>query len=282
MFIGDITMILYKYVSLGSAIEIIKNRSLGFTCLEDLNDPFEGTNFGFSDLGDVPPKCATRAFKNNFSRRYAVLSLTRNPLNPLMWSHYGDSYKGVVIGIDIDIAALTSESEFIIPAHMGEISYVATKNRDLNGVPSIQHLDEIKHELGFKNEIQNYLKQAFLYKSIEWGYEEEIRVIKSLLNFNYSYHDTHDEVINDSWDKRRLSSLGQPLFCFKIPINSIKEIYLGENINRLGCRVNNGKDKDQFKENLNFIKSQDCPIYVCEPDFSSWKLKARLLESCFR
>ncbi|CED57994.1 putative uncharacterized protein (plasmid) [Aliivibrio wodanis] len=275
-------MILYKYVSLISAIEIIKNRSLGFTCLEDLNDPFEGTNFGFSDVGDVSPRSATNAFKSNFSRKYSVLSLTRNPLNPLMWSHYGDSYKGIVIGIDVDIANLTSESEFIIPAHMGEISYVATKNRDLNGVPSVQHLNSIKKELEFKNEIQNNLKQAFLYKAIEWGYEEEIRVIKSLLSFNYSYHGTHDEVINDCWDKRRLSSLGQPLFCFKIPINSIKEIYLGEKIDRNRCRTNNGQDEEKFQENLKFIKSQDCPIYVCEADVSSWKLKARLLDSCFR
>ncbi|MCE4937487.1 DUF2971 domain-containing protein [Aliivibrio fischeri] len=273
-------MILYKYVSFGSAVKIIKNSSLGFTCLEDLNDPFEGTNFGFSDSGSITLRCATRAFKNNFSRRYALLSLTRNPLNSLMWSHYGDSHKGVVIGIDIELAGLTSEDEFIIPANMGEMTYVATKNSNLNGVPSSQHLDEIKsNELKFCNEIKNYLKQAFLYKSLEWAYEEEVRIIKSLSNFNFLYHGDYSENLDDSWSKLRLNAFGQPLFCYSIPKNAIKEIYLGTNFYRNVSRVNEGKDKDKVLKELDFIKSQSCNVYVCEPDFSSWKMSARLITS---
>ncbi|MDN3699202.1 DUF2971 domain-containing protein [Vibrio cortegadensis] len=277
-------MILYKYVSFASAIKIINESSLGFTCLEDLNDPLEGTNFGFCSSGDVTPQSATRAFKNNFSRRYAVLSLTRNPLNPLMWSHYGDAHKGAVIGIDVEIAGLMSEDEFTIPVHMGEMIYVATKNRGLNGVPTIQHLDEIKsNELKFKNEIRNYLKQAFLYKSLEWGYEEEVRVIKSISHFCHSYHKKCDEVLiqstASSWKKVRNSVLGQPLYCFGIPREAIKEVYLGVNVNRNGSRSNEGKDEQWFKEQLTMIKAQNFTLYGCEADFSSWKLRSRLITS---
>ena len=200
-------MILYKYVSFSSAVKIIKDGSLGFTCLEDLNDPFEGTNFGFSSLGDVSPQSATRGFRNNFSRRYALLSLTRNPLNPLMWSHYGDSHKGIVIGIDVASAGLMSSEEFVIPAQLGEITYVATKNKDLNGIPSVEKLNEIKkYDLKFGSEIENYLKQAFLYKSLEWGYEEEVRVIKSISRFKFEYHGKGDEVLNLNWKKLEIAN----------------------------------------------------------------------------
>lgn len=277
-------MILYKYVSFSSAVKMIKGESVGFTCLEDLNDPFEGTNFGFSSLGDVKPQSATRVFKSNFSRRYALLSLTRNPLNPLMWSHYGDSHKGVVIGIDIEAAGLMSPDEFIIPAQLGEITYVATKNKDLNGIPSIEKLNEIKRsDLSFVSEIKNYLKQAFLYKSLEWGYEEEVRVIKSLSKFKFSYHGSYDQVLSDSdgsrWKKIRNSALGQPLFCFNIPKSAIKEVYLGTNFNRNACRSNEGSDQQWCDEQLEYFKSQSFKLFVCEPDYSGWSLSSRVLSS---
>ncbi|WP_298940914.1 DUF2971 domain-containing protein [uncultured Psychromonas sp.] len=277
-------MILYKYVSFNSAVNIIKGKSLGFTCLEDLNDPFEGTNFGFSSLGDVTPRAATRGFKNHFSHNYAVLSLTRNPLNSLMWAHYGDSHKGIVIGIDIELANLTSSDEFIIPAQLGEITYVSTKNKDLNRIPSIDKLNEIKEsDLKFKSDIKSYLKQAFLYKSLEWGYEEEVRVIKSLIDFNFSYHNPLplSEVLSDvkgsRWDKLRNNVLGQPLFCFNIPENAIKEVYLGACFYRNMCRSNEEKDKELHDEQLDYFKVQNFDLFVCEPDYSGWNLSASLV-----
>lgn len=267
-------MILYKYMSFSSAIAMLEKTSLGFSALEDLNDPFEGTNFGFSKQGEITPENAVRVFKEYFSRKYAVSSLTRNPLNALMWSHYGDSHRGVVVGIDANEAGLMSNDEFIIPAHLGEIIYVSTKNRNLNGIPSQEHLDELRSEIEFKNDIANYLKQAFLYKSLEWGYEEEIRVIKSLSQFSFTYHGNYDEklCLDNTWFKVRNSHLGQPLFCYKLPKNSIKEVYLGSNIYRNGSRLNEGKNKQQFKEQLDFIKEQKYKVFQCKPDLSSWDI----------
>lgn len=92
-------MILYKYVGFEAGLKILETNSLGFSNLEDLNDPFECTGFGFYNL-DVPVSVAINAFRFNFSRKYAVLSLTRSALNPLMWAHYGDSHRGIVIGVD--------------------------------------------------------------------------------------------------------------------------------------------------------------------------------------
>ncbi|MBF4437559.1 DUF2971 domain-containing protein, partial [Vibrio anguillarum] len=118
-------MILYKYMSFQAARSVIENSSLGFSCLEDLNDPFECTSFGFeeSDGSIITANIATNACKNRFSRNYGVLSLTRQPLNSLMWAHYGDEHQGVVIGIDVDLANLSDESAAIIPSQYGEVIY---------------------------------------------------------------------------------------------------------------------------------------------------------------
>lgn len=104
-------MILYKYMSFEAAKAVIDNQSIGFSCIEDLNDPFECTAFGFTEDSEskVTASIATKACRNGFSRNYGILSLTRQPLNSLMWSHYGDEHQGVVLGFDTDIAGFSNQ-----------------------------------------------------------------------------------------------------------------------------------------------------------------------------
>lgn len=52
-------------------LRILETNSLGFSHLEDFNDPFECTGFGFYDL-DVSIFIAINAFRNNFSRKYEI------------------------------------------------------------------------------------------------------------------------------------------------------------------------------------------------------------------
>ncbi|MGB1257972.1 MAG: DUF2971 domain-containing protein, partial [Thiolinea sp.] len=154
-----------------AARKVIDEPSVGFSCLEDLNDPFECTSFGFKENGElnVTPRTATGACKNRFSRQYGVLSLTRQPLNPLMWSHYGDSHQGVVIGFDVDSAGLSDASSCIIPSQYGEVVYTSTKpHRDLP-MPSSDQLMAIGNSVNFDPDAFNLVKRAFLYKSLEWG-----------------------------------------------------------------------------------------------------------------
>jgi len=275
-------LILYKYVSFKTAKDILESSSIGFTCVEDFNDPFESTNFGFSDDGDVSPRLGTRACKNNFSRKYSVLSLTRNPLNSLMWSHYGDSHRGVVIGIDVKEAQLDSENTFSIPIQFGEVTYIKTKPQGDNSVPTIAHLDLIgRSTLSYSSHYNNFLKRAFLYKSLEWGYEEEVRVIKNITDFNFSYHGSDEGEFNASsgevWYKKRIEHLGQPLYCLSIPKSSIKEIYLGQKVNHNASRIDNGITEAQFNETLSAWKNKNIKVFGCDIDFSNWNMIANFL-----
>lgn len=113
-------------MSFKSACSIMSNSSIGFSCLEDLNDPFEGTAICFEGEDDLSRKLQINPHRNRLSRNYGVLSLTRNPLNPLLWAHYGDDHRGVVIGIDMKKANLVDEESCVIPAQFGEIIYTST------------------------------------------------------------------------------------------------------------------------------------------------------------
>lgn len=258
-------------MSFKAARSIIESSSLGFSCLEDLNDPFECSSFGFEENIDslVTAKIATGACKNRFSRHYGVLSLTRQPLNPLMWAHYGDEHQGVVIGIDVKLAGLSDEDTCIIPSQYGEMIYSATKPHSDLPTPSSKELMSIGNGIKFNSNAFNLVKRAFLYKSIEWGYEEEVRVVKDISKLPFSYHSGDGR--SAFWNK--ISVSGRPLYCLDIPISAIKEIYLGRHINK-----NASKKKDfsgnELQEILLSWGRKDLKLFQCETDINSWHLKA--------
>jgi hypothetical protein len=258
-------------MSFEAAKAVIDNTSIGFSCLEDLNDPFECTAFGFldDDGSKVTAKLATNACKNRFSRNYGVLSLTRQPLNSLMWSHYGDEHQGVVLGFDVDIAGFSSLDTCVIPNQYGEVIYSATKPHKDLPIISEDTLKSIGNQLKFDPGAFNLIKIAFLYKCIEWGYEEEVRVVKNISAIPLSYHSGLGR--HDKWTK--ISIAGRPLYCIDIPETSIKEIYLGRHIFK---NVNKKKTLTQ-QELENTIKSwgqKDIKLMQCNPDVHSWKLVA--------
>ncbi|UTW04141.1 DUF2971 domain-containing protein [Amphritea atlantica] len=264
-------MILYKYMSFGAARKVIETLSLGFSCLEDLNDPFECTAFGFKDSDEsISAKTATGACRNRFSRKYGVLSLTRQPLNALMWSHYGDSHQGVVLGFDCDLAGFSDPQSNVIPSQYGEMIYSATKPH--NDLPMIgeHELLNIGGSLRFDSSAFNLMKRAFLYKSLEWAYEEEVRVVKNIEDIPFGYHTGGGRYCE--WNKVIVS--GRPLYCFDVPENSLKEIYLGRHLYR-----NVTKDGSVTDENLKGVLQswgrKDIKMMQCEPDIHSWNLIAK-------
>nr|WP_228050979.1 DUF2971 domain-containing protein [Pontibacterium sinense] len=266
-------------MSLQTAIDVVGDNSIGFSCIEDLNDPFECTAFGFTD-GDMPASIVAGGYRNRFSRKYALLSLTRQPLNSLMWSHYGDSHQGVVVGIDVEKAGFTCNVSSVIPAQFGEVIYTSSKPKSRQFQHSVDELMSIGLDtVGFEADFYNIVKRAFLYKSLEWGYEEEVRVVKSLSKSPYGYHSFGGEFRNASgdWNQKRIASLGRPIYCYKLPEGAIKEVYLGrhvyKNISKSGVVSSDGLE--EFK---GLCRSMRIQLKRCEPDIYSWNLKAIELE----
>jgi hypothetical protein len=218
-------MILYKYASLEAGLKILESGSIGFTEPRDFNDPFETAarpRGGFGEFpglliqaeGDAKPHRAPFLFTCNnhttniWSSNFAVLSLTRQPLNKLMLAHYADEHKGMVIGFYISrVPDFTSEKWAYVPAQHGNVIYTAT----------------LPEHSTFKGENNPYTdvesvgiegrQRAFLYKDSAWHMEEEVRIVKFLKDsinfFNVIY-------IED-----------RPLYLYPLPDAAIIEVYFG-------------------------------------------------------
>lgn len=272
-------MLLYKYLTFEAAIKVIQTASIGFSCVEDLNDPFECTAFAFKndDTIDVPITVTVGAYRNQFSRKYVILSLTRQPLNALMWAHYGSSHQGVVIGVDVEEAGLTDSSTSVIPAQYGEIIYTATKPAGLN-ISSVDELMNIGNSfVKFNNDFYNLLKRAFLYKSVEWAYEEEVRVVKNLADNPNSYHFGEGSFTLQSgdWNQIQLKEQGRPVYCLKIPVSSIRKIYIGRYAYQSLVSRRNILNQEEYSRVINGWEAMGIEIKYCEADPNSWQLTER-------
>ncbi len=174
-------MILYKYVPFSSGVKILETSSIGFARPKDFNDPFEMSAFEYKDEEKQEFEAiAYSAVKNRCNSSFAVLSLTRQPLNSLMWSHYADSHKGLVIGFDVEECGLNDIETNVIPSSYGEIIYTRTKPQTVFSMPTTEELMAIGNDISkFNDGNYAFFKAAFLYKSVEWAYEEEVRVVKN-------------------------------------------------------------------------------------------------------
>ncbi|MEZ9043201.1 MULTISPECIES: DUF2971 domain-containing protein [unclassified Vibrio] len=264
-------MILYKYMSFKSACLVIDGLSIGFSCLEDLNDPFEGTAICFEGSDDESSQLKINPYRNRLSRNYGVLSLTRNPLNPLMWSHYGDDHRGVVIGIDMEKASLLDESSCVIPAQFGEIVYTSTMPKNMLPTSNFDSLMSVGEEVrSFRHHDYGLFKNAFLMKDLVWGYEEEVRVVKNIKGNKHSRYSVSEfENLAGKWNQVIVS--GRPLYCLSIPKESIVEAYLGcasySNVTRLAL------EEEFYINTCNKWKSNGVDVQLVRRKEGTWSLE---------
>lgn len=182
----------YKYLPI-SRLSYLEDELLRFTQPGDLNDPFEclpqkPSEEEFNLLIDTVilnlPKVNKefeRNTKDKFNTEYlkdlyknanknvnddiGILSLSKNWNNTLMWSHYTNSHKGFCIGFDKNhnffenyLSDDKCTSKFI-----KEVEYSETRVK----IPMILGQEKLNFE-------------PYITKSLDWKYEEEIRIISSL------------------------------------------------------------------------------------------------------
>lgn len=266
-------MILYKYISFNTAKAILETSTLGFSCIEDLNDPFEGTSVSFEEQGQISSSIIAGAVRNRMSRGFGVLSLTRTPLNSTMWSHYGDDHRGVVIGIDVDIANLNSTNSSLIPAKFGDVIYTSTKpNKRLPQI-SAKRLMSVGSEVeAYADQDSELFKRTFLFKASPWSYEEEVRVVKNIKpSIPVSrYSESKFENKSGAWSVIQFQ--GRPIYCFSIPKKAIKEVYLGcsvyKNVSRLAMA------KSEYEELKRGCISRGISVFNVRQVQQSWQLES--------
>lgn len=177
---GDVPQYLYKYRTIDSFKQFLKNHNIYFSSCEEFNDPFESainilSNYSPQQyyesfiLGGMTPEVARELTRQiccgiidgeSLLKRLTkdVISsvgyycMTTKPNNLLMWAHYADSHKGVCLKFDI----LKDLDTFLVPVQV-----------DYNE----QYIDF--------NMLNSDLLSVLRRKSPEWKYEDEYRIIKT-------------------------------------------------------------------------------------------------------
>lgn len=281
-------MILYKYVGFETGLKILETNTLGFSHLNDFNDPFESTAFGFKDREGVLTKgVQNSAFRNNFSKKYASLSLTSNPLNPLMWAHYGMSHTGLVIGFDADDAGFNDKG-FVIQANQGRMEYFKNEPES-EYIPTEEDLLNIGNDDSYSlnSRCGHLLKRAFLYKQSCWAYEKEVRVVKNLKSANLisyagqTYNKKKDLTSQQEWSC--MIHEYRPLYLYHFSPSAIREVFIGEKtLSKIKRVAENFKMKpenqfsvprDTYNYLLNMCRVRDIQIKRAQVNYRAWGLE---------
>lgn len=234
----------------------MESETIGFSEPRDFNDPFEtaarprqqelqNLRFVFS--------CKNHT-ANHWSFNFAILSLTRQPLNKIMLAHYADQHKGMVIGFDISkIPEFTSEKWAFIPAQQGNVIYTST-------MPTHPPTDSESYSSGYPESASLETRQrAFLFKDSDWSLEEEVRIVKFLRGYEKFF-----DVIY----------LGdRPLYLFRIPADSLAEVHLG-------CRAKvlpamDGEHSTWLRLKKCLEKFSSCDLFQIDVDLNSWKVTSK-------
>jgi hypothetical protein len=140
------------------------------------------------------PSSAGVGLMDEVNQKLGVFSLSRTFSNLLMWSHYADSHKGFVIGLDESHEFFHQRTYQGLKSAPNKISYTTQR--------SITHVSD-----------SDFYAKLLCEKPIDWAYEEEVRIFR---------HITEEHAKNCVTD-----SAGYPVCLFKLPKECIKSIYIG-------------------------------------------------------
>lgn len=210
-------MTIYKYREINQrTLELLINRKIYFSPPADLNDPLDCSidieseyqkvvnkynryisedydqkafllyilNNHHKDSDGNPLKL--NVLIGNFIKTLGVFSASKNARDALLWSHYGNSHKGICLGFDESL--MPDEDVFM----SGDIKYKTA--------PTYQEIfEELIEELGtfvqpwnpdssfpdekgdefYTKQLHVLMEGNLLTKSSKWEYEEEYRLIRN-------------------------------------------------------------------------------------------------------
>lgn len=254
-------MILYKYYDAGGGRAALNSRRLGFRTPSNFNDPFELTALSNGD-GPMSKLHTLRHQIEQLKEQVVILSLTRSPLNPLMWAHYGREHTGVVIAYDVSGDFLNSQEYNLIPADTGEVIYTHTKSPFKVTPQTMANMLRVFQQGFGAPGSQTYEQQAlarrlFLTKHASWVYEEEVRIVKIADSLFEETHVFQADPLR-SYDSGGKLPYGLHLYRQEVPIVGV---YLG---------AKNTLIHDPIA--LLELQNLDCPVHQLEVDDTSWQL----------
>jgi hypothetical protein len=277
-----IVMILYKYYGFKAGLAALRSSQLGFRKPDYFNDPFEFTYFSNVNKERDTLSNKVQEIKNSVD----VLSLTRTPLNPLMWAHYGEEHAGFVIGYDVSDEFFTSPNFNLIPVDEGDVLYTNTKtpsqvtDKDIHQI----YLATIEAPLSSEQsqDSRTPIRKMFLTKHAAWVYEEEVRVVKVSDSLFESSEEFQSHPYR-SFEHISRKITPEHVCCYVAGLKlytkkqSIKEIYLGVRNPLLTDVATKSKVIDNSLKDK--AESEFWKIHKITMDNSSWSLKPEEIDA---
>ena len=132
-------MRVYHFLSSRYAINDLKRRRLKIATFDDLNDPFDLWSVAQPDRS---VRRGLRRWKVEMSAHYGMICFSQDWQNPVLWSHYADRHRGIVLRFEVNDEMLQ------------EVTYVSAR-------PALRGIDMAT-------------AQALLFtKYQDWQYERE-------------------------------------------------------------------------------------------------------------
>lgn len=288
-------MKIYKYLNLQRGADFLNFPLLRISKNDSLNDPFEFllTEKSITEIETLFKKKYDNHVKEYISKfwTHGIISLTTTNDNLLMWSHYSDEYKGMVIGFEIDE---NNPSSFFLSKDTYKFEKVQYKYiRDFENTINENNLDEAQF---------HYM----LTKSIVWSYENEYRYIIDYRQSDLIFLDTTNELFDNTIKNLNINpeknhKIGQYLvialkecvltedellkiwilsshigamFFKLIDYSSIKEIFVGSRVDCMSLNklfteeISNDILKNRFCDINNNIKN----VYKCKLNDDAFKI----------
>lgn len=244
--------LLFKYVTISTLEKILDGKSLKFTNPIDFNDPFDCNFPGYSLSKKQIEKSIKNSFKklgvninsiknisneinqlhtkihNEFEThlstvrddwdklisKYRILCVTDKRDNILMWSHYAESHKGAVLGIDFSFLS-GKKPDPVTYERYGEwfkrkIDFEIDKAIHSIARSTFDGSSSDYTEDVFSQNVMTAMAEYFYFKRDDWRYEREHRLV--------------------------VQSGALPNDLCPIPNTSIKEIIFGVNTENEGAK----------------------------------------------
>ena len=264
-------------------MEILRSKRVGFRRPKHFNDPFEFVlatvqpGYDAALIADQMKQLGDPAISEGWLRKAldwsqtmmasesvnmncAVLCLSREPLNPLMWAHYAQ-LEGMVIGYDVSAPFFRGYNN-ACPIQFGDVIYSPDRPEPHKLTVNVPPLSNWYYQ-PFDEQNLATVRRVFLTKPARWQYENEIRIVKRL-------NDTSE----DSIRHRIESPPGRELFLYNLPIAAVREVYRLFHPMRLHALkvhpgVGSGKEPAIFRDFV--IKEVGARFFAVTADERSWE-----------
>jgi hypothetical protein len=230
----------------------------------------------------------TKEYLETELHKFGIISLTENPHNLLMWSHYADEHNGIVIAVSNSEETFSFSEDGISSSRIGEKK--AVRVRYDNKRPS----KDIPDECIFSIYEDEFFKHFALVKSDNWMYEKEHRFLIPIAESDVAILHVNNEVNSiDEFEKYLgqrgidftrvgakyifenenlnfpinnvakvkydviVNSMGNLLFFKRLMPSSIQSIYFGCRVSNKTINevIRNVRKNNRFSSNVTFYRT---------------------------